>query len=249
MASKKAIESFRKEVSKKMVATESRHFPMPYATIPVAIFLLVSAWVGIYGKPADIPTSTVSATAYVPSEDLAGSEAIIESGIKAGKKLASPTNEAAPVGVSGVREVEAEDYIKRWSNVAKTEMEKFGIPASISLAQGLVESRAGNSKLARRNNNHFGMKCFSKKCAPGHCSNFGDDHHKDFFRKYKNSWESWRAHSEKISSGRYKHLLKHGRDYKQWAYGLKAAGYATDREYAEKLIGMVKRYKLNQYDK
>lgn len=248
MASKSSLEGFRKEVSQKVVATESRHFPMPYATIPVIVFLLVSAWVGIYGKPADLPTSTVEASTYVPSEDLTGSEAIIESGIRTGKKLAAPTNEAAPVGVTGVREDEAEEYIRQLSATAVAEMHKFGIPASITLAQGLVESRAGTSRLARTANNHFGIKCFSKKCEKGHCINFTDDTHKDFFVKYPSRWGSFRAHSH-LLSGRYAKLKKHGRDYRKWAYGLKSLGYATDRTYAEKLIGIIERYELQKFDK
>ena len=128
-------------------------------------------------------------------------------------------------------------------------MEKFGIPASIGLAQGLVESRAGTSKLARGNNNHFGMKCFSKKCPTGHCTNATDDHHKDFFRKYHSAWESWRAHSELLAGGHYSRLKKYGRDYRQWAYGLKALGYATDRTYAEKLISMIEKYDLHRFDR
>lgn len=158
-------------------------------------------------------------------------------------------NEAAPVSTSDLAEGQAREYIQRFSDIAVKEMEKFGIPASISLAQGLVESRAGSSKLARRNNNHFGMKCFSKKCAKGHCSNFTDDHHKDFFRIYKNPWESWRAHSQMLASGRYTALKKYRSDYKKWAYGLKTLGYATDRTYAEKLIGVIERYDLHRYDR
>ena len=90
-------------------------------------------------------------------------------------------------------------------------MEKYGIPASISLAQGLIESRAGSSKLAVNNNNHFGIKCFSRHCRKGHCTNFTDDTHKDFFRKFPSPWESWRAHSQLLSSGRYTKLRKNGR--------------------------------------
>lgn len=162
--------------------------------------------------------------------------------------LKNKGNLAAPVSASDLRGQEALDYIERYASVAQVEMRKFGIPASISLAQGLVESRAGHSTLARRNNNHFGMKCFSKKCAKGHCSNFTDDHHKDFFRIYQNSWESWRAHSQMLASGRYTTLKKYGKDYRNWAYGLKTLGYATDRNYAEKLIGMIEKYDLQKYD-
>ncbi len=158
-------------------------------------------------------------------------------------------NEAAPVSARQLTPEMAEAYITQFSRVAVEEMEKFGVPASISLAQGLVESRAGDSKLARRNNNHFGIKCFSKKCQKNHCSNFTDDTHKDFFRKFRSPWESWRAHSVMISSGRYASLKKHGRDYKQWAYGLKSIGYATDKTYAEKLIGIIEDYELFRFDK
>lgn len=158
-------------------------------------------------------------------------------------------NDAAPIGVEDVQEDIAQKYVTRFESIARTEMEKFGIPASISLAQGLVESRAGTSTLARRNNNHFGMKCFSKKCPKGHCSNHTDDSHKDFFRVYDNAWESWRAHSQMLATGRYASLKKYGRDYRNWAYGLKTLGYATDRNYADKLIGMIERYNLHKYDK
>ncbi len=181
------------------------------------------------------------------------------SGSRAGQPAAKKTNwsgilgvggnEAAPIAAGQLTEAQANDYIEKYSGIARAEMEKYGIPASIGLAQGLVESRAGLSKLAQRNNNHFGMKCFSKKCPKGHCTNMTDDHHKDFFRKYGSAWESWREHSRLLSSGHYQRLHKYGRDYQQWAYGLKALGYATDRTYAEKLIGMIERYRLDRFDK
>ncbi|MCC6413244.1 MAG: glucosaminidase domain-containing protein [Saprospiraceae bacterium] len=158
-------------------------------------------------------------------------------------------NTAAPVAVKDLVSGTAEDYIRRYNNIARIEMEKFGIPASISLAQGLVESRAGTSTLARKNNNHFGIKCFSRNCPGGHCSNHNDDHHKDFFRIFGNPWESWRAHSNMLASGRYAKLKKHGNDYRKWAYGLKSVGYATDGNYAEKLIGIIERYELYKYDR
>ena len=128
-------------------------------------------------------------------------------------------------------------------------MRQYGVPASISLAQGLIESRAGTSKLAVENNNHFGMKCFSRNCRKGHCTNFTDDSHKDFFLKFTNPWDSWRKHSQMISTGRYARLKRYGRDYRAWANGLKSVGYATDRGYASKLIGVIERYELYQYDR
>ncbi|MBL7805495.1 MAG: glucosaminidase domain-containing protein [Saprospiraceae bacterium] len=157
-------------------------------------------------------------------------------------------DDASPVGPEGVFDTQAREYIRKYKDIAITEMQKYGIPASISLAQGLVESRAGTSRLAVRNNNHFGMKCFARNCKKGHCSNFTDDSHKDFFRIYASPWESWRAHSVMLSTGRYASLKKYGRDYTKWAYGLKRLGYATNRTYAEKLIGMIERYDLHKYD-
>lgn len=164
-------------------------------------------------------------------------------------KPSRPKNDAAPVGASELLKEQSLDYIQKYSKIARDEMKQFGIPASISLAQGLIESRAGTSKLAVNNNNHFGMKCFSRNCRKGHCSNFTDDTHKDFFKKFPSAWESWRAHSQLLASGRYAKLKKHGRNYRAWAQGLKSVGYATDRTYAEKLIGIIERYNLDQFDR
>lgn len=140
-------------------------------------------------------------------------------------------------------------YIEEFAALAQAEKRAFGIPASITLAQGLLESGAGHSRLARENANHFGIKCFSKTCAKGHCSNFGDDHHKDFFRIYPSAAASYRAHSELLQGQRYRHLQQlHEEDYDGWAHGLKKAGYATDPRYAEKLIALIEQYRLYEYD-
>ena len=139
-------------------------------------------------------------------------------------------------------------YVRRFKDVAIAEKEKYGIPASVKMAQAIVESNAGQSSLSTKNNNHFGIKCFSKTCKKGHCSNFGDDSHKDFFRKYDSSWESWRAHSQMIVSGRYKSLLKYGDDYRQWAHGLKKLGYATAKHYEQTLVEMIEKYHLDSLD-
>lgn len=139
-------------------------------------------------------------------------------------------------------------YIKRFSRVAQTEQDKYGVPASITLAQGILESGAGLSTLAKKSNNHFGIKCFSKKCGPGHCTNFNDDSHKDFFRNFENAWASFRYHSEFLQGKRYRHLSDHGNDFRAWAHGLKKAGYATDPRYAYKLIQLIEDYQLNRFD-
>lgn len=141
-------------------------------------------------------------------------------------------------------------YVKRFAPVAVAEMKKYNIPASITLAQGLLESNVGQSRLATENNNHFGIKCFSKNCKAGHCTNHNDDSHKDFFRKYDTVWESYRAHSLFLQRTRYRHLLKLPRtDYKSWAKGLSKAGYATDKRYPEKIIGIIENLKLHRFDK
>ena len=157
------------------------------------------------------------------------------------------TNEAAPLPTEYIDGKSQEAYIKKYAKLAQAHQRKHGIPASISLAQGLIESRAGTSKLAKSNNNHFGIKCFSKSCKKGHCSNFADDTHKDFFRKFKRPEDSWEAHAILLKKPNYKKCYK-SRDYKHWAYGLKAGGYATDSKYATTLIGVIKRYKLYKYD-
>ncbi|MCP4120891.1 MAG: glucosaminidase domain-containing protein [Bacteroidetes bacterium] len=126
----------------------------------------------------------------------------------------------------------ATNFINRFTKIAQTEQKKFGIPASIKLAQALLETTKGTSKLFRNHNNAFGIKCFSKTCKVDHCTNLSDDHHKDFFRIYDNAWESFRDHSIKLQGNRYKHLLSIPTTYyKAWAKGLQKAGYATDKRY------------------
>ena len=141
------------------------------------------------------------------------------------------------------------DYVDRYVDIARREMEEFGIPASITLAQGLLESDAGKSRLATQNKNHFGIKCFSKTCKKGHCRNFSDDHHKDFFRVYDSAEKSYSAHSHLLLADRYRDLFKlASNDYIGWAFGLKKAGYATDKHYAEKLIYLIEDLELYRYD-
>lgn len=158
-------------------------------------------------------------------------------------------NKISPEDVSEAM-AKCREYVARFAPVAVAEMHKFGIPASIILAQGLLESNAGDSKLARGTNNHFGMKCFSKRCQKGHCANFSDDSHKDFFVKYSNVWGSYRAHSQFLkNSRRYTHLFRlESDDFRGWARGLTKAGYATDKKYGEKLIALIQNLDLEAYD-
>lgn len=159
-------------------------------------------------------------------------------------------NTASAVPVVNAKTQQQRAYVKRFAKVAQKEMSEFGIPASITLAQGLLETNAGESPLATRHNNHFGLKCFSRSCEKGHCANFSDDSHKDFFRKFTSAWESYRAHSLLLAkSDRYQDLFKLSKtDYESWAKGLREAGYATDQAYANKLIRIIEGLKLYEYD-
>jgi len=140
-------------------------------------------------------------------------------------------------------------YIERFASTAIAEMKQFGIPASITLAQGLIETDAGSSRLASESNNHFGIKCRSK-CRHCTCRNYSDDDVYDMFRVFDTSWESFREHSKLLQIDRYKHLKKLGtNDYEGWAKGLKKAGYATDKNYDKKLIQLIEALDLQQFDK
>jgi len=164
-------------------------------------------------------------------------------------KSKTSKNAYAPMAAKDLNTQRAYDFIREYSPLAIEEMHRTGIPASIKIAQALVESHAGNSRLAKNNNNFFGIKCFSKNCKKGHCTNATDDHHKDFFRKYTSAKASWSHHSSILTQGRYKKLSRHKKNYKKWAAGLKAAGYATDKSYDKKLISVIKKYSLDKLDK
>ena len=140
------------------------------------------------------------------------------------------------------------NYIKKYKGAAREEMEKYGIPMSITLAQGLLESNAGESRLALESNNHFGIKC-RRKCRGCTCRNYTDDDIYDMFRVFESPGESFREHSILLTGKRYSHLLKLARsDYEGWSRGLKKAGYATDKRYAEKLIKIIEELKLYRLD-
>ena len=140
-----------------------------------------------------------------------------------------------------------EDYVKFYSNIAMDEMIQFGIPASITLAQGILESGAGKGRLAVQANNHFGIKCHDWN---GKKIYHDDDEEQECFRKYDNPEYSYRDHSLFLTNrGRYSFLFDLKKDdYKQWAKGLKKAGYATDPKYPQKLIDLIQRYQLYKYD-
>ena len=142
-----------------------------------------------------------------------------------------------------------EEYIQTYKDIAMQEMRDHKIPASITLAQGLLESGAGNSALAREAKNHFGIKCH--KGWTGKTYHMDDDEKDECFRKYQNAEESFRDHSEFLCGRtRYAALFDlEITDYKGWARGLKAAGYATNPKYAQLLIDRIELYDLTKYDK
>ena len=150
-----------------------------------------------------------------------------------------------PSSVSG----SATDYIKNYRDLAVSEMRRTGVPASITLAQGMLESDYGRSSLARLGNNHFGVKCHSDW--NGQTIRQHDDKRNECFRKYRRPEDSFYDHSDFLKSGsRYSFLFDiDPLDYKTWARGLKRAGYATNPDYANLLIRKIEENKLYDFDR
>jgi flagellum-specific peptidoglycan hydrolase FlgJ len=139
------------------------------------------------------------------------------------KGAASP----APAAISDLNEASVRIYIRRFSKVAQAEMLKYGVPASVKMAQAIVESWAGQQPLTVASNNHFGTPLAA--------------------RNYNSAWENWRMHSE-LLRGQYASLFENGTDYKKWAKGLQQAGYNTDRRYERKLTEVIEQYRLYELD-
>jgi flagellum-specific peptidoglycan hydrolase FlgJ len=152
----------------------------------------------------------------------------------------------ADPSVMKTKKDKCQDYVGRFINVARAERNKFGIPVSVTLAQGLLESDAGDSRLTRSANNHFGIKTFTSKVP--HVV-LRDDTPKDKFKKYGSAWESYRDHSLLLMKNHYKHLQFLSKtDYAGWAKGLQKAGYATDKQYANKLVSIIENLQLYRFD-
>ncbi len=141
------------------------------------------------------------------------------------------------------------DYIEKYKDDAVREMQMYKVPASVTLAQGMLESDNGNSALAVYANNHFGIKCHTDWTGDTYTAD--DDENNECFRKYASVYESFVDHSKFLKNrDRYAALFDlRVTDYKGWAKGLKAAGYATDPRYAERLVDIIERYKLYAYDR
>lgn len=153
-------------------------------------------------------------------------------------------------GQSKTEDGTVEDYITRFKDIAIQEMERSGIPASITLAQGIHESAFGNSELARKANNHFGIKC-TKDWEGKTMYKWDDEAQKSCFRFYTSAEDSYVDHTDFLLNRRhYAFLFEYKRDdYKRWAKGLRRAGYATDPRYADKIILTIEKYQLQQYDR
>ena len=141
-----------------------------------------------------------------------------------------------------------ESYIQRYSSIAVEEMDRYNIPASITLAQGILESGNGESYLAVEGNNHFGIKCHDNWS--GEIIIEDDDQKNECFRKYFKASDSYRDHSLFLTErDRYSFLFEYKKtNYKKWAKGLKKAGYATNPEYSKLLINLIERYNLSRFD-
>ncbi len=152
------------------------------------------------------------------------------------------------VAYSQAKSQDGLDYIEKFHKIAMREMQEYKIPASITLAQGLLESGNGKSELARKSNNHFGIKCHSSW--KGKRTYYDDDAKGECFRVYDDPAQSYRDHSLFLANGqRYAFLFELKiTDYKGWAKGLKKAGYATLPVYANVLINLIETYDLTQYD-
>jgi flagellum-specific peptidoglycan hydrolase FlgJ len=144
--------------------------------------------------------------------------------------------------------VRVANYINEYRDIAMESMRVYGIPASITLAQGILESGAGAGELTQKANNHFGIKCHTGW--DGERAYHDDDEKQECFRKYSDPRNSYRDHSLFLTSrSRYADLFKLKKDdYKAWAKGLRKAGYATDPKYPDKLISIIERYNLDKYD-
>lgn len=219
--------------------------PKQYPVLKISVLVLVAAW--FFGGNMSFKSPEAPQT---QDEFILPVIKTQESDSPFRNMIAAPRyNEYAPADSRTLRKASVKQFIRDFSPIAQAEMKRTGVLASIKMAQALIESRHGTSRLAKQNNNHFGIKCFSKKCKKGHCTNHFDDHHKDFFRKFSTADTSWKEHSNMlVRKSRYKALFSYGTDYKSWAKGLQKAGYATDKKYAQKIIRVIETYDLHTLD-
>ena len=211
--------------------------------------LLLMVGCGSSNKVRTTKKNTYAKTKTNPNKSLAKPKPVVTKNQPVTKKTTPQKSESleATSNVSTTVDVVLE-YINAYKEVAKNNMKTYGIPASITLAQGILESGAGNGRLSQIANNHFGIKCHKEWTGPS--VSHDDDAAQECFRKYNDPSESYRDHSLFLTSrSRYNSLFKLPKDdYKAWAKGLRAAGYATDPKYPDKLISLIERYQLQEID-
>ncbi len=147
-------------------------------------------------------------------------------------------------GMVELKAVDVEAYIRRFRKVALVEMDKFGIPASIKMGQAILASHAGKNSLAQQYNNHFATTCNGG----ANCQNIQIGSQSAMVNTYQSAWESWRNHSQLLSTPTYEHLKTHNKNYKKWAQGLVAAGYGNTNNYSQQLIQIIETYQLYKLD-
>lgn len=172
----------------------------------------------------------------------------IEKKSKAKEKLNESKSEKVTIVTPSKKNLNTLDYIEEYAHIAVAQMQEHRIPASITLAQGILESNSGNSRLTQNSNNHFGIKCH--KGWTGLRTYYDDDEKGECFRVYQDPAKSYNDHALFLTKrNRYEGLFKlNERDYKAWAKGLQKAGYATDKKYPQKLIRIIDKYELYKYD-
>ena len=197
-----------------------------------------------------VRTTSTSKSTSVKKKESTASKAVVSQTPNNSTPTKKNGAEIDLVATSNVRTYEEEIklYIANFNEIAKENMKSHGVPASVTLAQGILESGAGKGKLALSANNHFGIKCHKEWT--GDSVKHDDDAAQECFRKYEHPQESYKDHSLFLTSRpRYSSLFKLDKgDYQAWAKGLKAAGYATDVKYPDKLIGLIERFELYKFD-
>lgn len=208
-----------------------------------ALFLMLIALVSCHSSKPVVRTTKSSTPTKTVKKPISNSQA----SKKTDKKAKEPEVLEATSNVKVTTEIVLK-YIDDFKGIAKNNMTQYGIPASITLAQGILESGSGTGVLSVKANNHFGIKCHKEWEGPS--VRHDDDSEQECFRKYEHASESYRDHSMFLTTrSRYASLFElPPDDYKAWAKGLRAAGYATDPKYPEKLISLIERYQLYQYD-
>lgn len=221
----------------------------------IAFCLLITLFVACGSSKPVVRTTKAPASKPKPEVVVRTDKKPIETStqpkIETTPKTTTPSNQTETLEATSKVKVTTEivlAYIDKYKDVAQKNMRNHGVPASIALAQAILESGAGTGDLSRQANNHFGIKCHKDWNGPS--VKHDDDEAQECFRKYENVYDSYQDYANFLRGRRwYDPLFKlEQNDYKGWAKGLKKAGYATDPGYPTKLIGIIERYQLQKYD-